>query len=88
MDGTLDDAGPPESVFLQRLREGQLTLMMLIRGSRTPEVVHIAKSTGHHGVVIDLEHSPMSTDVAAMLCVVAGALDMTPLVRIPERETA
>ena len=28
----------------------------------------------------------MSTDVAAMLCVVAGALDMTPLVRIPERE--
>ena len=42
MDGTQNDAGPPESVFLQRLRAGQLTLMMLIHGSRTPEVVHIA----------------------------------------------
>jgi 2-keto-3-deoxy-L-rhamnonate aldolase RhmA len=86
MAGALDDARPAESVFLQRLRAGQLTLMMLIRGSRTPEVVHIASSTGHHGIVIDLEHSPMSTDVAAMLCIVAGALEMTPLVRIPERE--
>ena len=60
--------------------------MMLIRGGRTPEVVHIASSTGHHGIVIDLEHSPMSTDVAATLCTVAGGLHMTPLVRIPERE--
>ena len=86
MAGAPDDAHPAESVFLQRLRAGQLTLMMLIRGSRTPEVVHVASSTGHHGIVIDLEHSPMSTDVAAMLCIVAGALEMTPLVRIPERE--
>jgi 2-keto-3-deoxy-L-rhamnonate aldolase RhmA len=86
MAGAPDDAGPSESLFLQRLRAGQLTLMMLIRGGRTPEVVYIASSTGHHGIVIDLEHSAMSTDVAATLCVVADGLHMTPLVRIPERE--
>ena len=72
--------------LLDRLRGGELTFMMAIRGARTPEVLHIAHSTGHHAVLIDLEHSTMSTDVAATLCVAAGALGLTPLVRIPERE--
>jgi 2-keto-3-deoxy-L-rhamnonate aldolase RhmA len=36
--------------------------------------------------MVDLEHSTMSVDVAAQLCVTAGALGMTALVRVPERE--
>jgi 2-keto-3-deoxy-L-rhamnonate aldolase RhmA len=73
-------------MFLQRLRAGELTLMLGIRSSRTTDIVHIAHSTGHHSIMIDLEHSTMSTDVAATLCVAAGSLGMTPIVRIPERE--
>ncbi|MFD0663628.1 aldolase/citrate lyase family protein [Thermocatellispora tengchongensis] len=72
--------------FLDRLRAGEPTLMLGVRGSRTTEVAHIAHSTGHHAILVDLEHSPMSTDVAAQLCSAAGALGMTALVRVPERE--
>jgi 2-keto-3-deoxy-L-rhamnonate aldolase RhmA len=79
-------AGTSSARFLDRLRAGELTLMLGIRGSRTTDVVSIAQSTGHHCVMVDLEHSTMSTDVAAALCTAAGNLGMTALVRIPERE--
>lgn len=77
---------PARGPFLDRLHAGELTLMLGIRTSRTPDIVHIAHSTGHHSVMVDLEHSAMSTDVAAQLCAAAGSLGMTALVRIPERE--
>ena len=72
--------------FLDRLRAGDLTLMLGIRGSRTTDVVGIAHSTGHHCIMVDLQHSTMPTDVAAALCTAAGSLGMTALVRIPEGE--
>jgi 2-keto-3-deoxy-L-rhamnonate aldolase RhmA len=72
--------------FLDRLRAGELTLMLGIRGSRTPDVVRIAAATGHHAVLIDLEHSTMSQDVAVHLCATAGDLGLTPFVRVPERD--
>ncbi len=76
----------PASPLLDRLRAGELTLMLGIRSSRTIDVVHIARSTGHHAVMVDLEHSTMSTDTAAMLCAAADGLGLTPIVRVPERE--
>jgi 2-keto-3-deoxy-L-rhamnonate aldolase RhmA len=72
--------------FLDRLRGSEPTLMLAIRSSRTADVVRIAKSTGHHAVMIDLEHSTMSLDVAASLCATAGDLGIFPFVRVPERE--
>ncbi|HEX4221889.1 MAG TPA: aldolase/citrate lyase family protein [Pseudonocardiaceae bacterium] len=72
--------------ILERLRAGELTLMMGLRSARTPDIVHIAASSGHHAIMVDLEHSTMPVDVAAMLCMTADALGMTALVRVPERE--
>ena len=60
--------------------------MLIIRASRTAEVVRIAAATGHHAVMIDLEHSAMPVDVAAQLCATAGDLGLTPFVRVPERD--
>src|SRR5882757_10261155 len=80
------DPAASRSPLLQRIRSGEPTLMLGIRGSRTTDILQIAKSTGHHSVMIDLEHSTMSTDVAAQLCAAAGAFGLTALVRIPERE--
>jgi 2-keto-3-deoxy-L-rhamnonate aldolase RhmA len=72
--------------FLDRLRRGELTLMLGIRSSRTTDVVRIAHTCGYGAIMVDLEHSSMSLDVAARLCATAGDLGMTPFVRIPERE--
>jgi 2-keto-3-deoxy-L-rhamnonate aldolase RhmA len=81
---TTPEGSEPE--LLARLRSGRPTLMLAIRGSRTTEVVQVAHSSGHHAVLVDLEHSAMSTDTAATLCATAGALGLTPLVRVPERD--
>lgn len=75
-----------EQPFLSRLRDGELTLMMGIRSARTPDAVRIARATGHHAIMIDLEHSAMSVDVAAQLAATAHDIGLVPLVRIPERE--
>ena len=75
----------PANAFLARLRAGQLTLMLGIRSSRTTDIVRIARSSGHHSILIDLEHSTMSHDVAVTLCAAAADLGMTPFVRVPER---
>jgi 2-keto-3-deoxy-L-rhamnonate aldolase RhmA len=72
--------------FLDRLRAGEATFMLGVRGSRTPDVVRIAAATGHHAVLIDLEHSTMSFDIAAQLCAAAGDLGLTAFVRVPERD--
>jgi 2-keto-3-deoxy-L-rhamnonate aldolase RhmA len=74
------------NAFLDRLRDGEPHLMLAIRSSRTADVVRIAKSTGHHAVLIDLEHSAMPLDVAANLAGTAGDLGLFPFARIPEGE--
>jgi 2-keto-3-deoxy-L-rhamnonate aldolase RhmA len=74
------------NAFLDRLRAGEPVLMLAVRSSRTADVLRIARSTGHHAVMIDLEHSTMPLDVAASLCATAGDLGLFPFVRVPERE--
>jgi 2-keto-3-deoxy-L-rhamnonate aldolase RhmA len=80
-------AGDPRlNPFLDRLHDGRLTLMMAIRSSRTTEVVRIAHTTGHHAILVDLEHSAITIDVATQMCSTAHDLEMTSFVRVPERE--
>ena len=74
------------NAFLGRLRGRDPVLMLAIRSSRTADIVRIAKSTGHHAVMVDLEHSTMPLDVAASLCATAGDLGLFPFVRVQERE--
>jgi 2-keto-3-deoxy-L-rhamnonate aldolase RhmA len=74
------------NAFLARLRSGELTLMMLIRSARTTEIVRIANATGHHAVMVDLEHSAIDIDLAGEMCGAASDLGMTPFVRVPERD--
>jgi 2-keto-3-deoxy-L-rhamnonate aldolase RhmA len=74
------------NAFLDRLRDGDPVLMLAVRSSRTADVIRIAKSTGHHAVMIDLEHSTMTLDVAASLCATAADLGLFPFVRARERE--
>ena len=79
-------SGLRRNPFLDRLRADELTLMVGIRSSRTADAVRVAAATGHHAILVDLEHSTMPFDVAAQLCATAADLGMTPFVRVPERE--
>lgn len=74
------------NAFLERLRGPDPVLMLAIRSGRAGDVVRIAASTGHHAVMVDLEHSTMPLDVAASLCATAADLGLFPFVRVPERE--
>ncbi|HEX4087229.1 MAG TPA: aldolase/citrate lyase family protein [Trebonia sp.] len=74
------------NAFLDRLRGADPVLMLAVRSSRTADVIRIATSTGHHAVMIDLEHSTMSLDVAAGLCATAADLGLFPFVRVRERD--
>jgi 2-keto-3-deoxy-L-rhamnonate aldolase RhmA len=76
----------PENSFLARLRAGEPTFLLGIRNSRTADTVRIAKSSGHQAILVDLEHSSISLDVATTLCAAASDLGLTPFVRVPERE--
>jgi 2-keto-3-deoxy-L-rhamnonate aldolase RhmA len=80
------DGRSASNPFLARLRAGELTLMLGVRGSRGTDIVRVARATRHHAILIDLEHSTMSLDDAARMCATGGDLGLTPFVRVPERE--
>jgi len=70
----------------KQLRRNQLVTALMIRSARTADVVRIAQSTGHHCIIIDLEHSTMPLDVAANMTATANDLGLFPFIRIPERD--
>ncbi len=74
------------NALLDRLRRGELVTAMMIRSARTADVVRVAAATGHHSIIVDLEHSAMSLDVVAQMTSVANDLGLTPFVRVPERD--
>jgi 2-keto-3-deoxy-L-rhamnonate aldolase RhmA len=74
------------NAFLDRLRGTDPVLMLAIRSGRTADVVRVASSAGYDAVMVDLEHSTMSLDVAASLCATASDLGLFPFVRVQERE--
>ena len=82
----MTDTKNAPNAFLERLRNQEIALMLAIRGSRNCEVVRIAKATGHHAILVDLEHSAISISLAAEMCACANDLGITPFVRIPERD--
>lgn len=71
---------------VERLTRGIPVAALGVRSSRTADIARIAKSSGHHAVWVDLEHSTMPIDIAASICAAALDLGLAPFVRIPERE--
>jgi len=71
---------------VERLTRGIPVLALGVRSSRTPDIARIAKSSGHHALWVDLEHSTMAIDTAAMICAAALDLGLAPFARVPERE--
>ena len=61
-------------------------LILGLRSSRTSDVVRIAAAAGLDGILLDLEHSALSLDDAAMFCGAALDLGIAAFVRPPEHD--
>jgi 4-hydroxy-2-oxoheptanedioate aldolase len=73
-------------LLLDRLAQRLPVAALGVRSSRTADIARIARSTGHHAIWIDLEHSTMSVDTAAMICAASLDLGLVAFVRRPERD--
>jgi 4-hydroxy-2-oxoheptanedioate aldolase len=71
---------------VERLNQGVPVLALGVRSSRTADIARVARSSGHHALWVDLEHSTMSIDTAAHICAAALDLGLAPFARVPERE--
>src|SRR5882757_6871866 len=71
---------------VERLKRGVPVVALGVRSSRTADIARIAHSSGHHALWVDLEHSTMPIDTAALICGAALDLGLAPFVRIPERD--
>src|SRR5262247_4389514 len=65
-----------------RLARGEVALCMGTRLARTAEIGMIAESCGFDAFYVDMEHSTISLDAAAQICVAALPVGITPMVRI------
>ena len=66
----------------EKLARGEVALCMATRLARTAEIAMIAESCGFDALFIDMEHSTITLDAAAQICVAALPTGVTPLVRI------
>ena len=66
-----------------RLDGGEVSLGMVVRFSRTAEIVAMAQSAGFHSLYVDLEHAPLSASQTSQICIAAQFAGVTPLVRLP-----
>jgi 2-keto-3-deoxy-L-rhamnonate aldolase RhmA len=71
---------------VERLTQGIPVAALGVRSSRTADIARMARSSGHQAVWVDLEHSTMPIDTAALICAAALDLGLAPFARIPERE--
>lgn len=85
------DTGSPApcpDLLRQRLVSGTPTFLMAVRAWPMAEAVHLAAVTGHHGIYIDMQHGAIGIETASQLCLVAVALRLPALVRVPVMDPA
>ena len=83
-----DDKAPwlVARAVVERRTRGIPVAALGVRSSRTADIARIARSSGHHAIWVDLEHSTMPIDTAALICAAALDLGLAPFARVPERE--
>lgn len=74
---------PPPHPLRARLARGETVLSLAVRMARGPEIGRIAATAGFDALYVDLEHSPLSLETAALVCTVAREAGVQPLVRVP-----
>ena len=73
----------PRNALARKLRAGAMCTSMIVRVSRGPEIGRIARGCGFDALYVDLEHSPLSLETTALVCLAAREAGVTPLARLP-----
>lgn len=81
-----DPVGESESPLAQRLARGEAAICLPLRISRSAHVLHMARNAGFDAIYVDMEHSPVSPEATAELCLAASSIGVTPLVRVPSHD--
>ena len=66
---------------LERMRQGGIALGLSVRLARQPEIVRIAKATGHDFLFIDGQHATFDVETVVNLASTALALGISPMYR-------
>lgn len=67
---------------LERMRKGGVALGLSVRLSRSPEIVRIAKATGHDFMFIDGQHAVFNAETIINLASTALPLGVAPMYRV------
>ncbi len=70
----------------QKLVRNEMVLCFGVNQTRTANIAMMAASCGFDALYIDLEHNPTSLETAAMICVAAVGLGITPLARVSSHD--
>jgi 4-hydroxy-2-oxoheptanedioate aldolase len=74
------------NVALDRLKQNELSLGVVLRQARSVETAKIFQTAGFDWLFIDLEHNPMSIETACEMSVACLDAGIAPLVRVPEEQ--
>jgi 4-hydroxy-2-oxoheptanedioate aldolase len=66
-----------------KLARGEVVSSMTVRLTRTAEIARVASSAGFDMLYIDLEHSALTLDATAQICMAAQDQGVMPAVRVP-----
>jgi 4-hydroxy-2-oxoheptanedioate aldolase len=67
----------------EKLARDELIVSMIVRLTRSVEIVGIAKTAGMDSVYVDMEHNSFTLDTTGQICMACQAMDVMPLVRVP-----
>src|SRR5688572_5735803 len=67
---------------IARLKQGGLALGLIVRILRSPEIVPIAKNSGHDFLFVDIQNGPFSPEFVADLSAVGLAAALPCFVRV------
>jgi 2-keto-3-deoxy-L-rhamnonate aldolase RhmA len=74
------------NIALEKLRQQELSLGVVLRQARSVETAKIFETAGFDWLFLDLEHNSMSIETACEMSVAALDAGIAPLVRVPENQ--
>lgn len=79
---------PLRNPLLDALRTHRLVTLMAARMAHGPEIAQLASAAGFDAICVDLERSSLSLDDAKRICIACLGTAVTPLVRVPQIDSA